>query len=72
MSINVKIDDVVVPRIRLGKVVKVTSEEVQMEWKDDKGDLRYSSLTRQQADLRGLNFEEMVNSALIKLEGVEY
>lgn len=68
---KVKVGDIVTPKIRLGKISKIEDEQVIIRYKDQNGDLRYSYLTKQQADLRGKTLDQHVDDSLAILTDIK-
>ena len=62
---KIKVGDMVVPRFRLGKVIKITKQEVIIRWVDNDGKERQSYLTEQQAQLRNKGLDQHADDSLV-------
>ena len=65
-----KVGDIVAAKLKTGKITKITAQEFAIEVPDAKsvGGARVVLLTSEQAQLRGLTLEQLVNEYLVKVE----
>jgi hypothetical protein len=67
---KIKVGDIAVPKHALGKVVDVSEDEVKFELQSYNG-VRYTELTKEQAESMGITLEELVEKYVSIVEVIK-
>jgi hypothetical protein len=67
---KIDIGDSVIPIYLVGKVAKIRKDEVVIEYRDSKGEIREHYVTEDQAKAAGVTLDQYVDMTIVKIPGI--